>query len=228
MLGYWVLLAVTLYRGGIILPLIIGFRVFDITMFTYVDYLLVTLDYVLLLYAMRQVWLFKAYVMYILPIIIGTTLSVTISIVVILQSNGGALLLRSSTLNGGTHSLGTIHSAHFIVHFLTTIDLLLVLLFNWGFIKANYRTVYFSLSGRARAFHAGWFMLASLSILIIYMLNFNFIKNYPVHMQPWESVLLQVVISIAIGFIFWLGLVVGEHDSKKANRTPIFKWLSVL
>jgi len=227
MLGYWVLMVVALYRSCIV-SLLIGLRVFDGRMFTYLDYLLVTLNYILMLYCMRHVWLFQTFTLYSLPIMIGTTLSVTISIIIILQANGGQLLLASSPLNGGVNSLGTIHTAHSIVHFVTTIDLLLVLLFNWGFIKANYRATYLLLSQRARVGHALWFILASLGILVIYMLNFDFISNYPVAMSPWESVSLQVALSLSIGAIFWVRLVVGEHDAQKAGQTPISKWMAVL
>jgi hypothetical protein len=199
----------------------------DLPRFTYIDYTLVTIDYLLLLYAMRRVWLFQAFIMYLLPIIIGTTLSVTVSIVVILKFNG-SLLLAATALNGGEHTVGTVHAAHAIVHFFTSIDLLLVLLFNWSYIRANYRAIFFKFTTSERVFHAGWFILSTLGIMTLYMLNFDFISNYPVGIRPWQSVLMQMAICIGIGLLFWLGLVVGDHDPNKVNRTPIYKWNSVL
>jgi len=218
---------VTLYRM-VLVSLLIGFRVFDPKMFTYIDYTLVSLAYLLFLYSARTVWLYQLFTLYVLPVIIGTTLSVTVSIVVILQSNGGSLLIGASTLNGGSHSLGTVHTVHTLVHFFTSVDMLLMLLFNWDFIKANYRATYMAMGNTARIAHAIWFIVGALVVLTVYMMNFNFVSNYPVHMLPWQSVLLQIVVSILIGFVFWLRLVVGEHDERKAGYTPIHKWLRYL
>lgn len=228
MLGYWVIFAILFYRAAIVLPFLIGYRVFNIFMFTYIDYTLVTVGYALLIYSMRKPWTFTAAVFYILPIMIGTTLSVTFSIVIIIWRNGGDLLLGSTTINGGIHTLGEVHTAHFIIHFLTTVDLLVALLFNWNFIKANYRASYLAMNTLERVAHAFWFLLSALFILVIYMLNFDFVTNYPVHLAPWLSVLLQVVVSVGIASLFWLALIRGEHDIMCVNRTPMGDWVTAL
>lgn len=214
------------YRVGVF-AFLIGYGVLDIHFFTYINYTLVTLAYALWLYFMRRDFTYTMFSNYVLPMIWGTTLTVAVVIVVIVDMNED-IFLRSSKYNGGTRSIGKLHTGDFFVHFAPVFDLLLNIVVQMPYLKAHFQSEFRQMNLYDRIIQIVHFMFSPIVILVIYMLNFDFHKNYPTSLPPAATITLVVFVSLCIQAFLLVALVTGEHDPKKTDLTPIHKWTKYL
>lgn len=178
--------------------LIMGvFRIIDLGFFTYQNFLLSTA--ILFLYALCiwQSWSRSLFYAVFYPIYWGTVVFVSIAIVVILKLNG-SLLLKTAGDNGGPNDIGEIHTADWLIHQWPWIELLLFTWWQWPLIIHHFTRTYSSLSDPERAGYVLYSLLIPNGVLLFYMLNFDFLGNYPTPMPNWAVILLVVGISLLI------------------------------
>lgn len=220
--GY-VLSAVILQYRAVVLSLLIAWSVYDARFLTYINYALLTLGIAGFIFSMRQSGYFQAFSLYVLPPVYGLTIYIFFAIVVIVQLNDN-VLLRSSKLNGGTRDVGDLHSGDFFLHYSPAFELLLVLLFNFPYIKAAVQPQFRKWSRGQRIGWSLYALLASSAVIVFYMSSFPFLDNYPTGMPTPLLILISVVVAVLIELLLYLGLVLGEHDKSKVGQTPISKW----
>lgn len=123
------LIFITLYKL-ICLVSMSWYHIIHINRYTYWNYTLQTAFYMLL--SIAYIWknasyLFHFLSIFIFPIVFGSVLLVFFYIIVILQANYGWLFVDASNLGTGTVSIGTVHTADAIVHYITAIEFFFIL-----------------------------------------------------------------------------------------------------
>jgi len=219
---YFLTAGIATYRLIVIVGLIV-WDAFDPHYFTYINYTLVSLSLLLYMLSMRSVTLFHLASRFLIPVIYGTTLYVAIAITVIVYLNDW-MLTRNSYLNGGGMSIGKLNTGNILVHYLPVIDVLLVLLMSFDYLKAAIKPFFYSLSSKRKILYALYVLLGPFAVLVLYMVNFDFAKNYPTGLATWELLLITLFVNLFTEMLLILGLLLGEHNVQKESRTPIHAW----
>jgi hypothetical protein len=169
----------------------------DPTFFTYQNFIL---DTFWLLFLSQAIWsrsTFEWFALFVLPIYWGTTTFVALAIVVIVYLNGG-IFVKTSTFNGGHNTIGVVHTGDWILHQWPWVEALLVLLLLYGEFWGTFQNFYYhsGLNKGEKAAYIIYFLTAPLMILAFYMVNFNFLVNYPNEMP--EGAIIGLVIGLAL------------------------------
>lgn len=213
----WSFFALGLARSGVLY--IMGmYRIVDPAFFTYQSFLLSTA--ILFLYAacIWRNWTRALFYEVFYPIYWGTIIFVSVAIVVILKLNG-SLLTKTGEENGGPNDIGAIHTADTLIHQWPWVELLFFSWLQFPLILHHFTELYTRLSKGERAGYLLYILLVPNSILLFYMLNFDFLGNYPTPMPTWAVALLVVVIALAIQAVLILVLYFQMPSDKQKLKT---------
>jgi hypothetical protein len=198
-LEFW-LPAVLLLMRSVVLGYLIGAEVFDARFFTYLNYLLLTFGFLLLVISARRT---RLWCLYVLPPLWGTTVFVALAIVVIIQLNDG-VFLRTTVFNNGDRSVAGVHTGDWLLHQLPFIEILLVLLALRSQVTASFRSLWAGASVLVKVLYTLYFHTAALALLSFYMVNIDFRSNYPTPISSTAVWLLTVGLALAVEAILFL------------------------
>jgi len=213
--SYWITYAILIFRS-IVLGYFLGDRSFDVKFFTYINYALGTFLLVMLLLSMWDVKYYSLYIIFIIPIFYGTTIFISFAIIVIIQLNDN-VFLKTTVDNGGTRSIGTIHTGDFILHQLPLFEVVLILFLIKDSMLNSFGQFYYSLRSYGKTLYTAYFLLISTFILFVYMINIDFVSNYPTNLDLIYIILLTVSMAIFTELLLFLALVFGSKDKKTSN-----------
>jgi hypothetical protein len=182
--------ALLLKQAGIFAALIVTGH-FDGTMFTYWNYLGILGFYTLLVASLifeRAILTFT--MLFVFPIMLGSTLLVAVAIVIIIQQNAAVF-----TAGGGPDvALSLIHTGDWVLHQLPLVEMLMLL--GYGLILYARQIIACELSqmrtGEGRALYVLYFVLSPLVPFAVYCTIFDPDTHYPTGVPL---------------YLLWLGLV---------------------
>jgi hypothetical protein len=192
----WSFFVLGCIRSGM-LYMIGMFRIIDPAFFTYQSFLLSSC--ILFLYAgcLWQNWSRSLFYAVFYPIYWGTVIFVSVAIVVIVTLNG-SIFIKTAEENGGPNDIGKVHTADNIIHQWPWVELLFFTWFQWPLLIHYFSELYSHLQPGERAGYLLYILLIPNGILLFYMLNFDFLGNYPTPLPTWAVTLLVVLISLVI------------------------------
>ncbi len=209
----FIVLIIIIVLKALFIGLIIVFEVIDLTFFTYINYLLTQLSFIILalietkMIAKKYITKsFRFYSLFILPITFGLTTFIAISIIIIIGLNSD-MLMKSSEYNNGPNALSQIYIADKIIHPLPLIELLIILLFYFRDVRLVFNEdikINLKLDKHSKIFYWFYFFLSPLFIIILYIINVDFIGNYPVPINSVLIIAIVIISSILIQLFFFL------------------------
>ena len=209
----FIVLLIIITLKALFIGLIIVFDVIDLTFFTYINYLLTQLSFIILalietkMIAKKYITKsFRFYALFILPITFGLTTFVAITIIIIVGLNSD-MLMKSSQYNNGPNALSQIYVTDKIIHPIPLIELLIILLFYFRDVRYVFNVDIKNndtLDKLSKTLYWLYFFLSPLFIVIMYMINVDFIGNYPVPVNSALVILIVIGSSIFIQLFFFL------------------------
>lgn len=214
-----------------ILLLVAGYRLFffillvavgaaSISRYTYWNYLIQTVFYILLVigYKFNFKKLLKGLAFFIFPIIFNSVFFVFSYIIIILQLDKGELFIEATDIDGGSVSVGTVHTMDHILHTFIVIDFLIVMLS--GYVKYVRKIMhkYYSRIADSRWSKFFFFMYHVISPLFpvsIYSMIFNPTEEYPTAVHP--------TIPLLIGLSFYFSICCWTHALLITKRYGVYK-----
>ena len=171
----------------------------DPTFFTYQNFMI---DTVWLLLLSQAIWSrrgFELWTLIVLPLYWGATVFVALAIVVIVYLNDG-IFMKTALENGGRHTVGQIHAGDWILHQWPWAEALLVLVLLWGEFSAAFQNFFYrsSLNAGERTLYVLAFLAEPLLMLGFYMLNFDFLANYPTSVSHAGVIALVIVLGLLV------------------------------
>ena len=212
-LQFWVLFIFIAIRVGTLTALDI-WNIIDPTFFTYQNFLFDTFLLLLLSLSVWRRWAMELFVVVFYPLYWGTAAFVSVAIIVILQLNP-SLLLMTTPENGGSNTLGKVHTGDNILHQWPIVEVLFLTLVLWAIILDCYDQFYRSLSLWGKIGYGFYFHLCSLAILFFYMVNFNFIGNYPTSLPRWAIFLMVAGLAVLAQAVLFLLLCLQRPSRKE-------------
>lgn len=202
-----VVILITLYRLFVLVGMF-WYHIIHTNRYTYWNYAFQTGFYMLL--SIAYIWKNASYLFHILsvfvfPIIFGSVVLVFAYIIIILQIGNGWLFVNASTLGTGNVSIGTVHTADAIVHFITVLDLFVVIASGYQ-TDARWSILLYTNSrqygGKNIALRI-YYYIAPAVPLLVYTLFFNpFIEYEITSYSPFFLICSAVVIEVFI--MTWL------------------------
>jgi len=166
--------------------------------YTYWNYIGTTIFYDLLLiaYLSNKTNLLKGLTIFIFPIVFGSVFFVSMYIILILQLDEGELFISATYIDGGTLSVGTVHTLDNVVHNFPVLDFLVILVS--GYIKES-RTILISFHKRLserfeKNIFAAYFFLGPLLPFSLYCIFFNPFQEYPTDVNDFIPMTFGVII----------------------------------
>lgn len=187
--------------------------------YTYWNYFGATAFYDVLwiAYIKRNTYLFKTLCIWFVPIVFGSVFFVFLYIIVILQFDSGQLFIAATDIDGGTFSVGTIHTIDHLIHTFPLVDFMVVLVS--GFVKDARNAIkafHSRLSTRGQKFAFGlYFFIAPLSPFALYCCFFNPFKEYPVDVVT--------AIPLSLGLFMYFLIMLWVHAIMTTNNYGHFK-----
>ena len=175
--AYWLVSAFLTLRS-VVLGYLLGTGTYDATFFTYINYGILTLSMALLLLSMWHIPAYELWVLFVLPLVWGTTVFVALAIVVIVQLNDG-VFLKTTTQNHGTNSVATIHTGDWMLHQLPFVEILLIVLVLRPTAVVIFHNFWNEMRTPGRVGYVIYFHLSALMLLAFYMINVDYAVNYP-------------------------------------------------
>jgi hypothetical protein len=188
---------VALYRTIFVIVMTIGGAVHT-NRYTYWNYIGTTIFYDILwiAYVSNKTNLFKVLTIFVLPIVFGSVFFVCLYIILILQLDEGQLFISATYIDGGTLSVGTVHTFDNIIHTFPVLDFLVILVS--GYIKeARFIMTTFSrsLSSRfERITFVAYFFLGPLLPFSLYCIFFNPFEEYPTDVDDLVPLVIGLLI----------------------------------
>jgi hypothetical protein len=201
-LQFWFLFAFIAVRVGVLTVLVI-WDVIDPTFFTYQNFLFDTFLLILLSLSMWSGWSMELFTIVFYPLYWGTALFVSVAIVVIIHLNP-EILMKTSPENGGDNDMGKIHTADVQLHQYPLVEVLFITLIFWPILLECFDNFYQRLNIYGKVGYGFYVHLCSLAILAFYMVNFNFIHNYPTSLPNWAVILLVAVLAVLAQTVLFL------------------------
>lgn len=215
---FWVLAGLALFRA-FALGYLSGAGNVDPTFFTYQNFTMCMLALILLTLSLFKRWVFEAFALFGMPFYWGTTLFVSIAIVVIVHLNGG-VFMKTTLENGGLNPVGKVHTGDWLLHQWPAVELLLVTFLLKNDLVDAFHRFYAGLSRVGKALYTLYFLLVALAVLGFYMLNFPFLVNYPTPISQAGVVALVVAMALLVEVVLFLLLFLST-PSKSSPRAPI-------
>jgi hypothetical protein len=215
---FWLLLAALLFRA-FVLGYLSGSGSVDPTFFTYQNFTMCMLALLLLILSLFKRWTFEVFALFGMPFYWGTTLFVSVAIVVIVHLNGG-VFMKTTLENGGLNPVGKVHTGDWLLHQWPSVELLLSLfLLKDDFVDA-FHDFYDPLSRVGKALYTLYFLLVALAVLTFYMINFPFLVNYPTSISDAGVVALVVAMALLVEVLLFL-LFYLSKPTARPRRAPI-------
>ncbi|OQW76809.1 MAG: hypothetical protein BVN35_06000 [Proteobacteria bacterium ST_bin11] len=199
----------TIYNIGLVVAMVC-LDVVHSNRYTYWNYFGQALFYFVLWIAIvfKSSYLFTLLTLYALPVVFGSVFFVQFFIILVLQLDNGEMFTSATTLDGGTASVGTVHTLDYVVHTSPVISLLA--LFVSGYlveVRATVHAVQKKLNKRGECLMFFVHYLATPFLpLTLYCSIFNPFYEYP---TPASPVLLFFVALLAfILFLTWFWKIV--------------------
>ncbi len=180
------------------------FRIIDPGFFTYQNFLLSAVLFYLYAVMLWSQWSRRLFFYIALPIYWGTPIFVGIAIVVILKLNGGDLMLKTVDIFGGPNSIGDIHTGDYLIHQWPWIEVVLFTWFNWPAITAAFALGFAQADTLGKVVYSLYLLLVPFGILLFYMVNFDFIGNYPTHLPDWAVIAAVVATAILVQAVLYV------------------------
>jgi hypothetical protein len=123
--------------------------------------------------------------------------------VIILQLDGGKLFIDATVFGKGTLSVGTVHTADFVIHFLTFVDLAAVLISGyWHAVRLIFRRFtesiqFLSIRYSSILLRLYYYFCPSLPLLF-YALFFDPFKEYPTGTSSFLLAVIAIFIDIIV------------------------------
>ena len=172
---------------------------YDMSMFTFWNYTLLTAYFALLLAALfYERWLLTI-AFAILPILLGTTFIISVAIVIIVQRNADIFLGDGST------SVSTRHTGDWLVHYVPPFEMVLLFAIGLGLYARRvigYRLGLFRTRTRRAIFYVYW-ILVPLIPFAIYSAAFDIGEKYPTGIPTGILWILLIVVCV-VWMAFWL------------------------
>lgn len=178
----FVVTLIVLYRNFFVIIMAIT-EAIHVNRYTYWNYLGGTIFYNLLLisYLWNNTYLFKSLAIFGLPIVFGSVLFVCMYIILILQLDDGELFIAATYIDGGTLSVGTVHTLDHVIHTFPVIDFLILLAS--GYIKEARNVIssfHNSLTNVSdKIVFLAYYFLGPLLPFALYCCFFNPFREYP-------------------------------------------------
>jgi len=201
---FWMLVLFLLFRV-FVLGYFAGIGAVDPSFFTYQNFMLCTLLLSLLILSSFKTWAFEFFTLFLVPLYWGTTFFVAIAIVVIVHLNGG-IFMKTTIDNGGTNPVGKVHTGDWMLHQWPAIEIALILFMLQTFVVQAFHNFYRQLSVWGKIGYTAYFHLVSLAVLAFYMLNFDFVVNYPTPISEAAVYLLVVALALFTELLLFLML----------------------
>lgn len=218
--AYWLVSAFLILRS-IVLGYLLGTGTYDATFFTYINYGVVTLSMALLLLSMWHIPAYELWVLFLLPLVWGTTVFVALAIIVIVQLNDG-VFLKTTTQNEGTNSVATIHTGDWLLHQLPFVELLLIVLVLWPTAVVIFHNFWRQMSTSSRVAYTIYFHLSALLVLSFYMINIDYSVNYPSDLSAKAIWALTIVLALLVE-LFLFGFLYISKPSTTVVSTPTLR-----
>lgn len=172
---------------------------YDMSMFTFWNYTLLTIYFTLLLAALfYERWLLTI-AFAVLPVLLGTTFIISVAIVIIVQRNADIFLGDGST------SVSTRHTGDWLVHYVPPFEMVLLFAIGLGLYARRvigYRIGLFRTRTRRAIFYVYW-MLSPLVPFAIYSAAFDIGEKYPTGIPTGILWVLLIVVCV-VWMTFWL------------------------
>lgn len=190
------LCVIAVYRFVMVLGML-WLDVIHTNRYTYWNYTLQTAFYVLLsaAYLTRHRGLFHVLGLFVFPVVFGSVTLVSIFIVVVLQFNGGWMLISATNLGEGTLTVGSVHTADALIHFFTFMDLALLLIS--GYLQAvrycvseYMRSSHFASLPAASVLFRIYYYCCPAAPMLLYTIFYDPFEEYPTGKSP---ILLSVI-----------------------------------
>lgn len=218
MFVYYAVSVIFLYRL-VIIGFLLGLGILDALFFTYINYTLDTLAYGVLVIAMWKLPAYKFFVLFVIPLIYGTTSFVFLAIVVIVQMND-QVFLKTTVYNAGTRAVGAIHTGDWLIHYLPLIEIFVVLLLLNATAKPIFQRFYSELSTRGKVLYTGYFFFCAAFVLLLYMLSIDFQTNYPTGLPTGAVLAVTAVVCLVVELFLYAWYRSGDVKAGE-DRLPI-------
>lgn len=196
------LIAIFVFRLAVIIWLF-AIAAFDPLFYTYLAYLMFTGAMAYLIVSWTNRALFRFFVMFIFPVVFGTTLFIGITIIVMIFLND-EIFLTNTVMRGGTRTIAVAHSGDWLLHQLPVIEIVIVTVCITRYARMHMRAVRSAWHGTVGYWlYVVFFFTAAAWPLILYVLLFPFQRNYPVSLSLTWCIILMILISIVIGALLW-------------------------
>ena len=174
--------------------------------YTYWNYIGTTIFYDLLwiAYVSNRTNLFRAITIFVFPIVFGSVFFVCMYIILILQLDQGQLFISATYIDGGTMSVGTVHTMDNIIHTFPVIDFLVVLVSGYikesrGILVSFHKSLFETFD---KIVFAGYFFFGPLLPFALYCIFFNPFREYPTDVNDIVPMSIGIVIYSFI--MFWV------------------------
>lgn len=153
----------------------------------------------------KSSYLFTILTLYALPVVFGSVFFVQFFIILVLQLDNGELFASATTLDGGTASVGTVHTFDYVVHTSPVISLMALLVSGYLVeVRATVDAVQKKLGERGeRIMFFVHYLATPFLPLTLYCSIFNPFHEYPTHASPWLVFFIALLVFILLLTWFW-------------------------
>lgn len=169
-------------RAGLLVALIVT-GAYDLTFYTYINLTLVVLLSPLGIIGLFFEPLQRFYMRWVFPVLVQSTLFVSVAITAIVQLNSSVYMVHAKSLGGDVDD-GTLHSGDYLVHQFTAIIILVDLIVQHHFARAHVRSLWLCASRCFRAFYTLYILFGAIVPIGLYAMIENWSERYPVPVSP--------------------------------------------
>ncbi len=210
---FFIFITIIITYKALIIGLLIALEVINLTFFTYINYILTTISFLILAIIETKIISkkkkltksFRFYTLFIFPVTFGLTAFVSLAVLVIIGLNSSFLI--NIIEPKGPNSFSNIYIKDKIIHAFPFIEILLILIFKFRSFKLVFRQdIKFNkmLNKQLKNFYWIYFTLSPLFIIGLYMLTIDFINKYPVPVHILLVILLVIISSLIIQLFLFL------------------------
>lgn len=232
--SFFIFITIIITYKALIIGLLIALDIINLTFFTYINYILTTISFLILAIIETKIISkkkkltksFRFYTLFIFPVTFGLTAFVSLAILFIIGLNSSFLTKLSESGDGS--DLSSIYIKDKIIHSFPFIEIIILLLFKFKSFKLVFtRDIKFNkmLDGQLKFFYWLYFISSPLFILGLYMLTIDFINKYPVPVNNLLLISMVIISSILIQLFLFLLLWPfsavyknGNYDEEKIKK----------
>ncbi len=208
--SFRIIIAIALYSAHII----------HRNMYTYWNYVLQTLFYVILAYAFwnrqhrHRFLLFNVLTTYVFPLVFGSVFLVFLFIIILVDLNGDLFVDTNDIING-TVDIGRLHTGDTVIHVFTLIDFFIVL--TSGYLEAVRGVIIDYIHRLTYAEYVRfliWWYVSPFIPMVAYTIFYNPFEEYPTSLSSAVLIALGIIIGVVV--MSWLYLAVSQEDKQQS------------